>query len=408
VIVHRWTGLALAFFLCVAGLTGSVIAFYDELDAWLNPTLLTVPQRSGAPLGLDQLARKAEAAIPNSVVTSIQFPKAPGQAISLGVEGRIDVKTGAVKELVVNEAYLDPFDGRFLGARSLGEFGLEAPRIMSFIYSVHYSLHLPGMWGWWVMGIVAIVWFFDNFVGAYLTFPSRRRANPNRPPQVAARLARGWWSRWKPAWLIKSGGSPFRITFDLHRAFGLWLWMLLGMLALTSVYLNLPREVFNPIVNLFATIVPEPEEFPGLTPGGDSLSFEAALATARKGLPQSATDLQPKFIIHDREQGTYHVGFGHPNARDEWFRVRHEDIYLDAASGAAVGRSGTESGGAGNRFNAVLFPLHSGHLLALPGRIIICVTGIFICVISVTGVLIWMRKRKAAFRHNAMTRRPRR
>ena len=39
VLVHRYLGLTMALFLIVAGLTGSVMAFEDEIDAWLNPEL---------------------------------------------------------------------------------------------------------------------------------------------------------------------------------------------------------------------------------------------------------------------------------------------------------------------------------------------------------------------------------
>lgn len=366
VVIHRWAGLALALFLSIAGLTGSLLAFYDELDAWLNPALLTVAARPGPPLDPDQIAQSAEAAVEGSVATSIRFAKTPSQSVGVGVEAR------AENQLQVNEAYVDPYDGRYLGARELGSFGLDPPRIMSFIYSLHYSLHLPGAWGLWVMGIAAIIWFFDNFVGAYLTFPLRRGDDPRRAAEVASRLARGWWARWKPSWQIKRGGSAFRITFDLHRASGLWLWPVLGMLALTSVYLNLPREVFNPIVSIFATVAPEPEEFPSVARANQRFTFADALNLAAKQLPQGTEDFKPKFISYDRQLGVFRVDFGHPNARDEWFRVRHERIYLDGNTGNVVGRHGTESGGGGDRFNAVLFPLHSGQLFALPGRILIC------------------------------------
>ena len=35
VLLHRWTGLAIAFFLVVACLTGSLLSFEEELDTWL-------------------------------------------------------------------------------------------------------------------------------------------------------------------------------------------------------------------------------------------------------------------------------------------------------------------------------------------------------------------------------------
>jgi len=35
----------MALLLIIVGLTGIVLAFHDELDAWLNPKLLTVAKR---------------------------------------------------------------------------------------------------------------------------------------------------------------------------------------------------------------------------------------------------------------------------------------------------------------------------------------------------------------------------
>ncbi len=46
VLVHHWAGLAMAMFLIVVGLTGSVLAFRVELDSWLNLKLLTVAPRN--------------------------------------------------------------------------------------------------------------------------------------------------------------------------------------------------------------------------------------------------------------------------------------------------------------------------------------------------------------------------
>ena len=40
--VHRWGGLFLTVFLVVAGLTGTVLAYHDELEAWLIPDLVNV------------------------------------------------------------------------------------------------------------------------------------------------------------------------------------------------------------------------------------------------------------------------------------------------------------------------------------------------------------------------------
>jgi uncharacterized iron-regulated membrane protein len=41
------------------------------------------------------------------------------------------------------------------------------------------------------------------------------------------------------------------------------------------------------------------------------------------------------------------------------------------------------------------FPLHSGEIAGLTGRIVICITGILVAVLSITGVLVWARRRRA-------------
>jgi uncharacterized iron-regulated membrane protein len=47
--MHRYVGVLLAPFLILVGSTGSLLAFYQELDRALNPALLAVPL-SEAPL----------------------------------------------------------------------------------------------------------------------------------------------------------------------------------------------------------------------------------------------------------------------------------------------------------------------------------------------------------------------
>ena len=50
-------------------------------------------------------------------------------------------------------------------------------------------------------------------------------------------------------------------------------------------------------------------------------------------------------------------------------------------------------GTAADIFVQAQFPLHSGRILGLPGRILISLMGIVVAMLSVTGVIIWWRKR---------------
>ena len=50
-------------------------------------------------------------------------------------------------------------------------------------------------------------------------------------------------------------------------------------------------------------------------------------------------------------------------------------------------------GSAGDIFMQAQFPLHSGRIVGLPGRIFVSLMGLLVAMLSVTGVIIWQKKR---------------
>src|SRR5439155_125267 len=59
---------------------------------------------------------------------------------------------------------------------------------------------------------------------------------------------------------------------------------------------------------------------------------------------------------------------------------------------------GVELGTAADIFVQAQFPLHSGRIVGLFGRILISIMGLVVAALSVTGVVIWWRKRRARVR----------
>jgi uncharacterized iron-regulated membrane protein len=80
--------------------------------------------------------------------------------------------------------------------------------------------------------------------------------------------------------------------------------------------------------------------------------------------------------------------------RDEWHW-----IHLDGQDGRFLESEWLGRGRSGDMFTEVQFPLHSGRLLGLPGRILIAIAGLSVAALSVTGVLIWWKKRSRHARH---------
>jgi uncharacterized iron-regulated membrane protein len=96
VLLHRWFGLFLAAFLVISGLTGAVISWDHELDAWLNPSLYHADSGSSSsarsPLAL---AAELESRDPSLFVTYVPLALEPGEALLMSVDPHPDLRSTA-------------------------------------------------------------------------------------------------------------------------------------------------------------------------------------------------------------------------------------------------------------------------------------------------------------------------
>lgn len=381
-------GLTTALFLFIAGVTGSIIAWEHELDALLNRDVMR-PQTQGPLRDPLALADAWEARDPRIEVTYMPLSVARGEALALFVSPRPDRATAGTPRVDYNQVFLDPVTGQELGRRFWGApWPITRLSLIPFLYKLHYTLHMPTLWGsaqWGVlfMGGVAIVWLFDSFVGFYLTLP-------------AAKVRRGWWRKWKSAWTIKRGASAHRVTLDLHRAFGLWLYGLLLIMAVSAIALNLDREVFRPVLSALTKITATPDEGrpaeakPPMRHVDRASIVRSARAEAdRRGWnePLAALYYEPArrlFVVFaQRADAEDHPGLGPTR------------LYFDSGTGDFLGTRRPLVGTVGDLILEAQFPLHSGQIIGLPGRILVSLLGLMVSALSVTGVLIWWRKRAA-------------
>lgn len=378
--LHRYLGLAIAAFLIVAGLTGSVIAFHRELDTWLNPELFRVQSR-GAPLSPSELARRVEAVEPQIRVTAVPLQLAPGESALLSIAPRVDPATEIPYTIEYNQLFADPIIGQVLGTREWGDCCFERKHLIPFLYTLHHRLTIPGKWGMWLMGVVALAWLFSIFVGFYLTLPRRLP----------------FWRTWKSAWLVKRGGDAFRVNFDLHRAAGLWLWTVLLVLAMSSVALNLKAEVFEPVVAFFSPLTPTPFDLRKPHPPDaffePTLSFEEAVARAVNEAVRLGWETLPDEVAYRPTYALYSVNFG-PAQRGLVSKLGAPVLYVDGLDGRILGARVPGERSAGDVFMQLQYPLHSGKIVGLPGRIVICITGIAVAMLSITGGVIWLKRRR--------------
>ena len=380
-VLHRYGGLVMALFLFVAGLTGSVLAFNWELERVFAPQLFATPRPGVAKLDLATLAERAEVLVPQARAEIITHTQ-PDQVMVYFVP-RTDPKTERAYDLGFTEFFMDPWTGKELGRRERGDLRQGRVNVMPFIYEVHWML-MAGTVGQWIMGIVALIWSLDCFIGFYLTLPRGRG---------------GFWRRWKYAWWVKWKASGFRINFDLHRASGLWVWAMLFIFAWSSVMMNI-RPVYERVMYVVFDYRSPMDEFLANARRNDSprLGWHGALAAGQRLMvEQSAkhgfTAGEPQSFMYIPDIGAY--GYDVRGSRDVFERAPKggsTSIMFDGDTGQLRDLSQPTGEHAGNTVESWLYALHMARVFGRPYQVFVCLLGLLVSTLSFTGVYIWWKK----------------
>ncbi len=380
VIAHRWAGLTTALFLAVAGLTGCALAWEDALEALTAPALILAPSKSRPLRDPVALRDAALARHPGMVADFLPLTIAPDHALRLRVSWPASMVAPDWDEL-----FIDPYSGAELGHRRWGDITQGRVNLLPMIYRLHYTL-LVGTYGELIMGVVALVWTVDCFVGFALTFPPRQ-AKPAR--------SSSWRARWAPAWKVRRKTNAHKLSFDLHRAGGLWVWPVLLIFALSSVSLALP-QVYAPLMAaaggtderamLAHATPPKPDAPSAMTAAAARERGEALAGPARVS---GAT----AWLWHIPTAGLYVYGF--TTVHDVADTVAGARVAFDDRSGALRYTSLPQTAPAADRFTDWIVALHMANIYGWPWRVFETLIGALVTVLSITGVLIWMKKRTA-------------
>jgi uncharacterized iron-regulated membrane protein len=296
---------------------------------------------------------------------------------------RTNAATGRPYPLDFNQIAVDPATGAIQGRREWGAVSLARLNLIPFIYKFHYTLQLPFTGsvdtGTWLMGMVGIIWLFDTMIALWLSFPS--------------------FKAWRKSFAFRVRRGGYALTFDLHRSGGVWIWGLLMIVALTSISMNLSTPVVRPVVSLFSKFTPDPINNPELLrpaqPGDPVLSRERIVQLAQAAGKAQNLKAPPGGIYYVEPLHAYGVGFYAPGMDHGDIGLGNAWMYWDAATGKPLGASIPGKGTAADIFMQAQFPLHSGRILGLGGRILVSTVGVLVAMLSATGLLIWLKKLNA-------------
>lgn len=352
---HRWFGLGASVWLVLLALSGCGIAWYDTLDAWLNPELRRIASTEVLPAREIPLAHaldEARRALPGFEPRQVQLPHAGG---TLWMIGRADG--------VPIQLFADPRDGHVLGWRESGRPAVDRRHLMDLLYALHTDL-LLGPWMTTLLGLVSLLWLIDHALALALAIPQP--------------------ARWREAFALGGVAGSGRRRFDWHRAPAMWALPLTLVMALTGVTLAWPDasrdavRLLSPVGERLDVDLPDRDHMPAV------IDVDRAIAIAAGDAPVHSVRLLP-------HKQAYAVRTFDPRDVDDQGRLW---TYVSMQDGRLLGQRHDVGDSAGDMFFAWQYALHSGRAFGAPGQWLVVVAGVATIASCITGVLLWWRRRR--------------
>jgi len=405
---HWLIGITAGIILAIVGLTGGILSFETEIQAWLNRDVRKVEASAAGPLAPAALIDAVLARAPDKRVASLQLsgdPSAsarvtfapPGREANQGGGGGRGGARGETR-------YVNPYTGVLIeGDATRGQTFFRTTR------SIHRWL-TAGEWGnhraigKQIVGASTVLCVVLALSGLYLRWP---------------RHAGNWrtWLTFDPA--LK--GRSF--LWHLHAVLGTWVLVGFLLMSLTGLYWSYDWYR-NGLYAISGVERPAPRGGPErerAAPGRESGANRAprSEAGADGGQAMRSADVAPQADLHAIWNAflahTTSTGFGTatltlPQQGGRPIEIRYIDadpaheranntIAFDPRTAALVRHERYDDKRAGEKFMSSIFPLHSGSFFGLPGVVAYMIASLAMPVFAITGWMLYLdrrRKKKAA------------
>jgi uncharacterized iron-regulated membrane protein len=358
--VHLWLGIGLLIPFLVLGVTGSLLIWHEDFERALEPQRYAVSSGPSRPLA--EQVRAAQTALGRDfIVNQVRPPEHEGEPTL--VQARAKAKPPEGQRPATRTAWVDPASVLVLDTADprAGVFGV--------MHNLHGSFMIPQT-GRKIVGFMGWGMFVSALTGLWLWWP--------RNGAFFAGLA---WRR-----------SP-RTTANLHHFAGFWLCIPLALLAFTGIYISFPimsRSLVAPMVG--EQVEAQAPQAPGGGPPPlthTNLTIDAAFAAAERALPDARV-YSIALPARAREGNPSWRVTAAPEGANAFTMMR--TIQVDDETGRArIGRPASEVQGVA----LVMRRLHDGVDLGPVWQTILFLAGWGPALFGFTGIIMWLRRRKA-------------
>ena len=349
---HLWTGIIIGLFICLMGVTGTLVTFRPQIANVLSASAVS-PNGCTEATDWNQAEKQIEAYM-GSKINRIYFPADGDPRVQIRIEGD--------NPKIYKHVTFDGCAAKVLGSINFGW--------MYWLVDLHHNLLTENTGRRWA-GAIGVVLLLSSVGGLLLWLLSR--------PNIFT------------AFRVQTGRTGWRTSMDLHRAFGLAAMPLLILPAFTGIWLSYSQ----PMRAMLAAFMPVVQDTrPARTRSTTSVQ-QAPLGDIIVAARQALPDGQIREIRVSENGGAAQVRMWRPG---DFRSLGNNVVFVSGVTAEVLAVDLYDGKPSGNRFIQAMSGLHYGEWGGLPFRTIYGVAALATVLLFVTGVLIWWlpKRRKAS------------
>lgn len=368
--LHLWIGLASGIFVFLISISGAVLVFEDELKPLVYAGKYNVDySTTGNVLPLHVMQQIAQERFGKSKpVSAIEIINNKGRSVRFrAYQDNQDTDTWYWDEKKYYESvFIHPYTGKIIAWEN-SEF--EFFRVALYL---HWSLLLTTSVGQPIVGIVTLLFVCSLLSGLFLWWPRNKKAQRKRLT-----------FNWKAQTGIK------RKIYDLHNILGFYVSLLALLVALIGLTWAFPS--FGNAVAWIANGGKAPQENARLTSTVAGINT-AAIDVALKNVARSYLKADAYyFYLPKNPLATINVIITNQDKR-----YRAITAQYDQYSGALLKANTFDEQSNGEQLREISYDIHLGRIAGFSTKVIAFFLALICGSLPITGVLIWIRRNKAA------------
>lgn len=344
--LHSVAGLVSGIFILLMSLSGAALVFHEDIDALQQPEFNVKDNNN---ISIDSAYNNLRQRFPYAQINSCTLPLSKETSFIFSVYDP-SYKSGKKPAQI----FLHPQTGDYLGIRG-GSDDLKN-NFMSWLSTFHSSFHL-GKTGEWLLGFFALVFLLSIITGLILFR--------------------------KNIWAVLSFKKAVYKKSNLHQLIGVYALIFNLMIAITGFWMQ--RYVFKKEFYAsydYAPVLKASPAFP--------FKYDAAFAQVKKAYPDFTAA-----VIYFAQNNAGKTAIYGSRASNAYIHSKKfaDVIMLDSAGGIAKTRMINENPAA-DKYDIINSQLHMGRFGGMGIKIIYFVFGLSGGLLSITGFLLWRRRRK--------------